>query len=100
MLFEPREGGAIRHEGRDTIYPVALGAKPGSATLNITALANMSSTLTPNAELLSTFRKKGDDVAIVDQLLLSAAMCLVSSWLGKLLYAAETAALADQAVRR
>ena len=30
-------------------------------------------------------------VAIVDQLLLSAAMCLVSSWLGKKLYAAETA---------
>ena len=40
------------------------------------------------------------EVAIVDQLLLSAAMCLVSSWLGKLLYAAETAALADQVVRR
>ena len=34
------------------------------------------------------------DVAIEDQLLLSAAMCLVSSWLGRLLYAAETAALA------
>ena len=31
------------------------------------------------------------EVAIVDQLLLSAAMCLVSSWLGKKLYAAETA---------
>ena len=40
------------------------------------------------------------DVAIVDQLLLSAAMCLVSSWLGKLLYAAETAARAEGSVRR
>ena len=28
-------------------------------------------------------------VAIVDQLLLSAAMCLVSAWLGRLLYRAE-----------
>ena len=34
------------------------------------------------------------DVAIVDQLLLSAAMCLISSWLGKKLYDAEKAALA------
>jgi FkbM family methyltransferase len=68
MLFEPREGGAVRHEGRDTIYPVALGATPGNVTLNITALANMSSTLPPNAELLSIFRKKGEDVAIVDRL--------------------------------
>lgn len=31
-------------------------------------------------------------VAIVDQILLSAAMCLVSSWLGKKLYLAESAA--------
>jgi FkbM family methyltransferase len=68
MLFEPREGGSVRREGPDTIYPVALGAEPGSVTLNITALANMSSTLTPNAELLSAFRKKGEDVVIVDQL--------------------------------
>ncbi|MBM0170990.1 MFS transporter [Altererythrobacter sp. C41] len=32
------------------------------------------------------------DVAIVDQLLLSAAMCLVSSWLGRKLYLAESPA--------
>lgn len=32
------------------------------------------------------------EVAIADQLLLSAAMCLVSSWLGKKLYDAEKAA--------
>jgi FkbM family methyltransferase len=68
LLFEPREGGSVRHEGSDTIYPVALGTAPGRATLNITRLANMSSTLVPNAELLSTFRKKGEDVAIVDHL--------------------------------
>jgi hypothetical protein len=30
-------------------------------------------------------------VAIVDQLLLSAAMCLVSAWLARLLYRAEAA---------
>ncbi|HEX7751007.1 MAG TPA: MFS transporter [Novosphingobium sp.] len=34
---------------------------------------------------------------VVDQLLLSAAMCGVSAWLGYLLYRAECAALADQA---
>lgn len=34
-------------------------------------------------------------VAIVDQVLLSAAMCLVSSWLGKKLYLAESEALAE-----
>jgi len=71
MLFEPREGGSVRREGADTIYPVALGPEPGSVTLNITALANMSSTLMPNAELLSTFRKKGEDVALVDRLQMS-----------------------------
>ena len=68
MLFEPREGGEVRREGQDTIYPTALGAAPGHATLNITALANMSSTLTPNAALLAGFRKKGEDVEIVDHL--------------------------------
>jgi len=68
MLFEPREGGTVRRDGQDTIYPTALGAAPGQATLNITALANMSSTLAPNAGLLATFRKKGDDVEIVDRL--------------------------------
>ena len=59
MLFEPRDGGEPRRQGRDTLYPVALGSGPGRATLNVTALANMSSTLTPNAALLDTFRKKG-----------------------------------------
>jgi FkbM family methyltransferase len=68
MLFEPREGGAVRRDGPDTIYPTALGASAGRATLNITTLANMSSTLMPNEPLLSTFRKKGEDVTIVDRL--------------------------------
>lgn len=59
MLFEPRDGGEPRKMGRDTLYPVALGPQPGRATLNLTALPNMSSTLRPNAPLLGTFRKKG-----------------------------------------
>jgi FkbM family methyltransferase len=58
ILFEPRYGGEPRKEGRDTLYPVALGPEPGRATLNLTTLPNMSSTLRPNRELLSRFRKK------------------------------------------
>lgn len=64
MLFEPRDGGEPRKLGRDTLYPVALGPAPGRATLNLTALPNMSSTLQPNAELLRTFRKKGKQTSI------------------------------------
>ena len=37
-------------------------------------------------------------VPIVEQLLLSAAMCLVSVWLGQVLYNAEKACAADQAI--
>lgn len=37
-------------------------------------------------------------IAIVDQLLLSAAMCLVSAWLGKRLHEEELAAAAGQAM--
>ncbi|HEX7711473.1 MAG TPA: MFS transporter [Sphingomonadaceae bacterium] len=37
-------------------------------------------------------------VPIVEQLLLSAAMCLVSAWLGQVLYNAEKACAADQAI--
>jgi len=68
ILFEPREGGAVRRQGADTIYPTALGPAPGNTVLNITALANMSSTLEPNAEVFSTFRKKDRDIEIVDRL--------------------------------
>lgn len=59
LLFEPREGGEVQQRGRDRIYPIALGPAAGTATLNVTALANMSSTLLPNLELLGRFRKKG-----------------------------------------
>ena len=64
MLFEPRDGGEPRREGRDMLYPFALGPEPGRATLNLTALPNMSSTLQPNAELLDGFRKKGAHTAV------------------------------------
>ena len=64
MLFEPRDGGQLRREGRDTIYPVALGPRAGRASLNLTALPNMSSTLEPNRELLRSFQKKGEHVRI------------------------------------
>lgn len=59
LMFEPREDAAQpRIQGRDTFYPIALGAGAGRAALNLTALPNMSSTLTPNAALMGTFRKK------------------------------------------
>ena len=65
LLFEPRDEGEVKQQGRDTLYPVALGPEAGRATLNITALPNMSSTLTPNRPLLETFRKKGEHTKIV-----------------------------------
>lgn len=66
LLFEPREGGAVRHEGSDTIYPLALGAAAGKAVLNVTALPNMSSTLKPNRALLDSFAKKPAHTRIVE----------------------------------
>ena len=69
LLFEPRdEAGDARRAGRDTIYPIALGRAAGRATLNLTALVNMSSTLTPNAALLAGFRKKSEHARIVSTL--------------------------------
>lgn len=59
LLFEPREGGDIERKGADSVYPIALGERAGRATLNITALPNMSSTLMPNAARLARYRKKG-----------------------------------------
>lgn len=64
VLFEPREGGEVRREGRDTVYPIGLGEGAGTATLNLTALPNMSSTLQPDADLLQTFAKKGEHTRI------------------------------------
>lgn len=66
LLFEPREGGKTEQRGNDTIYPIALGPEAGTATLNVTALPNMSSTLRPNAALLEGFRKKGGHTRIVE----------------------------------
>lgn len=68
MLFEPRDGGEPRAEGRDMLYPVALGPEKGRALLNLTALPNMSSTLQPNRALLETFRKKGAHTRITGTL--------------------------------
>lgn len=68
VLFEPREGGEVRREGGDTIHPVGLGQAAGEATLNVTALPNMSSTLEPNAVLLQTFAKKGGHTLIVERM--------------------------------
>jgi len=68
LLFEPREdGGAAEQSGRNRIFPVALGAAPGRAELNITAMANMSSMLRPNASLLGRFRKKGAHAEVTSQ---------------------------------
>lgn len=68
MLFEPRDGGEPTVVGRDLVFPIALGPVAGRSTLNITALANMSSTLTPNAALLETFAKKPAHAAIVGEI--------------------------------
>ena len=58
LLFEPREGGEIRRVGQDTVYPIGLGPAEGRATLHVTAMANMSSTLEPNADELRKYLKK------------------------------------------
>lgn len=68
LLFEPRDGGEPRRVGRDMLYPVALGPEAGRATLNVTALSNMSSTLRPNRALLETYRKKGEHTRITGTL--------------------------------
>lgn len=66
LLFEPRDGSEPRREGADTIYPIALGPAAGREALNVTALANMSSTLKPNGELLRTYAKKFAHTRIVE----------------------------------
>src|SRR5690606_5897727 len=65
MLFEPREGDDLVRRGQDTIYPIALGPEAGTATLNVTALPNMSSVLSPNSRLMERFRKKGAHSKVV-----------------------------------
>jgi FkbM family methyltransferase len=59
LLFDPREGGEVRRDGPDTVYPIALGPQAGHATLNVLALPNMSSTLLPNRPRIDSYRKKG-----------------------------------------
>lgn len=68
VLFEPREGGRTRQQGADTVYPIGLGPATGRTTLNLTALANMSSTLEPNAQELRRHAKKPDHARVVDTL--------------------------------
>lgn len=65
LLFEPREGGEVRKEGQDTIYPIGLGPEAGHAALHLTAMANMSSTLEPNAEELRRYVKKPAHAEVV-----------------------------------
>src|SRR5687768_2535414 len=67
ILFDPREetpSGRLG-PGQTRVYPVALSDRSGSAELYLTALANMSSFLRPDADRLARYRKKGPDVALV-----------------------------------
>ena len=66
ILFDPREGAPSGRlgPGQTRVYPVALSDRSGSAELYLTALANMSSFLRPDAERLGRYRKKGSDVAL------------------------------------
>jgi FkbM family methyltransferase len=59
LLFEPRDVDAVTASGREVSFPVALAESAGTRELRITAMANMSSLLEPNARLLGSFRKKG-----------------------------------------
>jgi len=59
LLFEPRDAGEVSRSGRVVNFPVALADAAGTRELRITAMANMSSLLEPNAALLGRYRKKG-----------------------------------------
>ena len=68
VLFEPREGGTATGSlgrGQSRTHPVALGDRAGEVDLHITALANMSSFLEPDASLFGRYRKKGADARVV-----------------------------------
>lgn len=67
LLFEPREGAEIRQVGRDTVFPIGLADEPGTDTLHVTALPNMSSTLKPNSALLASYAKKFEHTRIETQ---------------------------------
>lgn len=68
LLFEPRDDlSEIRRIGNDIVFPIGLAPRTGRSVLNITALANMSSSLEPDAERLASYAKKGDHTRIVDR---------------------------------
>jgi FkbM family methyltransferase len=61
LLFDPRDDGSqVIVSGRNRSYPVALAEGPGTRELRITAIPILSSLLEPGTELLTLFRKKGD----------------------------------------
>ena len=60
LLFDPREGGSVVEIGRNRSYPVALGERAEMRELRITAIPILSSLLEPSRELLTLYRKKGD----------------------------------------
>lgn len=66
ILFDPRETAASGSFGRGQarIYPVALSDKAGEEILHLTALANMSSFLRPDAEVFGRYRKKRADAQV------------------------------------
>lgn len=68
ILFDPRESAPSGGFGAGCtrVYPVALSNAAGEATLHITALANMSSFLQPDAQVFARYRKKGADAQIVE----------------------------------
>lgn len=67
VLFDPREAEASGEFGRGKtrVYPVALGEQAGSATLHLTAMANMSSFLEPDPEIFARHGKKQGDAETV-----------------------------------
>ena len=68
LLFEPRDDASeTRRVGNDIVFPIGLGPEAGRSVLNITALANMSSSLEPDAERLASYAKKSDHTRIVDR---------------------------------
>jgi FkbM family methyltransferase len=66
VLFDPREAAASGDfgPGKTRIYPVALSDQRGDAELHVTALANMSSFLLPDPDVLGRYRKKGADAEV------------------------------------
>lgn len=64
VLFDPLDAGI--GSPTDRHFPVALAAAAGTATLNVTRRVSMTSTLLPNAALLSRFWDKPRHTEIVE----------------------------------